>query len=112
MPSFWTPFGFVILGGFIAITLHYNLLCLSDLHPHRFRLPCRFHPLHQRKPNHRPSPHTCASSSLSPSPTAPLCLWAPPIKCPVPPDRKSTRLNSSHANISYAVFCLKKKKNK
>src|SRR3712207_7019062 len=25
------------------------------------------------------------------------------------PDRKSTRLNSSHANISYAVFCLKKK---
>src|SRR3712207_8441717 len=29
-----------------------------------------------------------------------------------PGDRKSTRLNSSHANISYAVFCLKKKKNK
>src|SRR3712207_8732954 len=28
-----------------------------------------------------------------------------------PADRKSTRLNSSHANISYAVFCLKKKKN-
>src|SRR3712207_7099357 len=30
--------------------------------------------------------------------------WEPTI------DRKSTRLNSSHANISYAVFCLKKKK--
>src|SRR3712207_8356012 len=29
----------------------------------------------------------------------------------VPIDRKSTRLNSSHANISYAVFCLKKKNN-
>src|SRR2546429_6668176 len=28
------------------------------------------------------------------------------------PDRKSTRLNSSHGYISYAVFCLKKKKNK
>src|SRR3712207_8240129 len=28
---------------------------------------------------------------------------------PWPEDRKSTRLNSSHANISYAVFCLKKK---
>src|SRR5437867_6604080 len=28
------------------------------------------------------------------------------------PDRKSTRLNSSHRTISYAVFCLKKKKNK
>src|SRR3712207_8951418 len=29
--------------------------------------------------------------------------------CPCRRDRKSTRLNSSHANISYAVFCLKKK---
>src|SRR5437867_4605764 len=29
---------------------------------------------------------------------------------PVPEDRKSTRLNSSHRTISYAVFCLKKKK--
>src|SRR3712207_7140345 len=34
-----------------------------------------------------------------------------PVARVVPPlDRKSTRLNSSHANISYAVFCLKKKK--
>src|SRR3712207_7039098 len=33
-------------------------------------------------------------------------------EAPVEQDRKSTRLNSSHANISYAVFCLKKKKNK
>src|ERR1035438_10747377 len=31
-------------------------------------------------------------------------------KCSVCPDRKSTRLNSSHLGISYAVFCLKKKK--
>src|SRR3712207_8657809 len=31
-------------------------------------------------------------------------------KHPPGQDRKSTRLNSSHANISYAVFCLKKKK--
>src|SRR3712207_6895168 len=30
----------------------------------------------------------------------------------IDPDRKSTRLNSSHANISYAVFCLKKKTEK
>src|SRR3712207_8257782 len=47
--------------------------------------------------------------------------WRPPflVRVPLPvlridyllssPDRKSTRLNSSHANISYAVFCLKKK---
>src|SRR5947209_15110825 len=34
----------------------------------------------------------------------PVKIW------PVHGDRKSTRLNSSHANISYAVFCLKKKK--
>src|SRR3712207_8880656 len=32
--------------------------------------------------------------------------------CAGPIDRKSTRLNSSHANISYAVFCLKKKQQK
>src|SRR2546430_13127658 len=31
-------------------------------------------------------------------------------KNPIPADRKSTRLNSSHSQISYAVFCLKKKK--
>ena len=31
--------------------------------------------------------------------------------CNLETDRKSTRLNSSHANISYAVFCLKKKTN-
>src|SRR2546427_100066 len=30
--------------------------------------------------------------------------------CPLERDRKSTRLNSSHSQISYAVFCLKKKK--
>src|SRR3712207_7472151 len=32
------------------------------------------------------------------------------VRVVVAEDRKSTRLNSSHANISYAVFCLKKKK--
>src|SRR3712207_7050865 len=47
----------------------------------------------------------------------PLACLAQERKAPVQllrlgaghPDRKSTRLNSSHANISYAVFCLKKK---
>src|SRR3712207_8644772 len=34
----------------------------------------------------------------------------PEALCDIFEDRKSTRLNSSHANISYAVFCLKKKK--
>src|SRR6267143_2193537 len=38
---------------------------------------------------------------------------SPPTRAPrARSDRKSTRLNSSHSSISYAVFCLKKKKNK
>src|SRR3712207_7495427 len=44
-----------------------------------------------------------------PGPARPYHLAREP---PDEPDRKSTRLNSSHANISYAVFCLKKKKKK
>src|SRR3712207_1612951 len=39
-----------------------------------------------------------------------LCKWQHPAMQGMYADRKSTRLNSSHANISYAVFCLKKKK--
>src|SRR6476620_11910581 len=39
------------------------------------------------------------------------CPPAPAVGT-APRDRKSTRLNSSHVNISYAVFCLKKKKQK
>src|SRR3712207_8142670 len=39
------------------------------------------------------------------SPSAPTAINKDPT---TPADRKSTRLNSSHANISYAVFCLKK----
>src|SRR3712207_7870064 len=43
-------------------------------------------------------------------PVAPTCPVAGGRGDHVGRDRKSTRLNSSHANISYAVFCLKKKK--
>src|SRR5438445_8194745 len=56
------------------------------------------------------------SSRSSPTPTAdcpsPAWAWIFVIGTMManPADRKSTRLNSSHANISYAVFCLKKKK--
>src|SRR5258708_19399272 len=54
-----------------------------------------------------------ATSRIGRGQTAPKGL----IRVTVPPtfarlDRKSTRLNSSHQIISYAVFCLKKKKNK
>src|SRR3712207_7247028 len=40
---------------------------------------------------------------------APLAFLSGRLFTPDVQDRKSTRLNSSHANISYAVFCLKKK---
>src|SRR3712207_7425884 len=56
-----------------------------------------------------PSRFPTASSRVIP-PTTP---HAPSGTAPsTAGDRKSTRLNSSHANISYAVFCLKKKKHK
>src|SRR5438094_7200242 len=38
--------------------------------------------------------------------------WLTGVNCRIASDRKSTRLNSSHRTISYAVFCLKKKKQK
>src|SRR5437867_12730765 len=39
-------------------------------------------------------------------------FWCVPVSLVTAEDRKSTRLNSSHRTISYAVFCLKKKKKK
>src|SRR5256885_12254864 len=50
---------------------------------------------------------TSTTSSAPKGGCAPACLRA----WDSTPDRKSTRLNSSHLVISYAVFCLKKKKN-
>src|SRR5215211_8905404 len=46
-----------------------------------------------------------------PGPSALRTAWKPPSynRCGAGKDRKSTRLNSSHTVISYAVFCLKKK---
>src|SRR3712207_7978088 len=56
-----------------------------------------------------------AGARLPPGARAPRALPDVPDRHPAArvarrADRKSTRLNSSHANISYAVFCLKKKK--
>src|SRR5438309_8704649 len=47
-----------------------------------------------------------AAGSLFP---APSCNFSPAARLFTALDRKSTRLNSSHSSISYAVFCLKKK---
>src|SRR3712207_7659404 len=54
---------------------------------------------------------SCPSAAASgrPGSSGPSSRW-PATASSSAPDRKSTRLNSSHANISYAVFCLKKKK--
>src|SRR2546427_7462836 len=51
---------------------------------------------------------------FAPPAPGPAALRLYPVSHPRPPvsDRKSTRLNSSHSQISYAVFCLKKKKKK
>src|SRR3712207_7910285 len=54
-------------------------------------------PLRRGGGDRRPGPHDAR-------PAAPVLVGTARAR-----DRKSTRLNSSHANISYAVFCLKKK---
>src|SRR3712207_7064592 len=61
------------------------------------------------------SPRGCSSrrsATASPAGRGSRCqpCRAAPGSARAGTDRKSTRLNSSHANISYAVFCLKKKK--
>src|SRR2546430_10853609 len=57
---------------------------------------------------------TLFRSSVGMAPDADVTPGAGIVEGPVQPsgcgDRKSTRLNSSHSQISYAVFCLKKKK--
>src|SRR3712207_7344963 len=63
-------------------------------------------------PNHIFVAGVCCALTPDTRTAPPDC---PVSRCSCPPrvttgDRKSTRLNSSHANISYAVFCLKKKK--
>src|SRR5579872_4589511 len=55
---------------------------------------------------HDALPISCTSAAMGPEPGR-SCFWTAMGK---PRDRKSTRLNSSHVRISYAVFCLKKKK--
>src|SRR5690625_5703019 len=77
-----------------------------------------FVPRYRSLPNFSKSPPPCLNLHKQKSSPIPASVWVrPPIhhKDQTPqahayPDRKSTRLNSSHVAISYAVFCLKKKK--
>src|SRR5205085_12036144 len=59
-----------------------------------------------------PCPATIAGSAKLGTTVAPVSDPAIVAGQGTAGDRKSTRLNSSHSQISYAVFCLKKKKNK
>src|SRR3712207_8642700 len=71
----------------------YGLLGIISLLSPAYLLSVERWPFHAGPPDHYDRLSTLLDSSVSQS-----------------GDRKSTRLNSSHANISYAVFCLKKKK--
>src|SRR3712207_8021695 len=61
-----------------------------------------------RRAGQREEADECDEGGGRPPPQPPTDAQLHPA-VDVPADRKSTRLNSSHANISYAVFCLKKK---
>src|SRR3989442_9968317 len=69
----------------------------------------------RRPPRSTLFPYTTLFRSRGHGPTgrpSGSCCWFRARSSPQPSaDRKSTRLNSSHVRISYAVFCLKKKKN-
>src|SRR5690606_41623746 len=70
-------------------------------------------PVRGRHPNLAPSLRTFTKHFGGRRAAEAADMWAPIGKTTVHPravDRKSTRLNSSHVKISYAVFCLKKKK--
>src|SRR2546427_2593254 len=69
----------------------------------------RFHAARAGCPRDCHSAERQASGKRKPTQAEALTGIRPPV---APEDRKSTRLNSSHSQISYAVFCLKKKKKK
>src|SRR3712207_7319310 len=82
----------------------------STLFPYTtlFRSIAHLHPLRPGSLNHTVT--AGASRSMGPEPRLAAQTPCAVITVRNPQkDRKSTRLNSSHANISYAVFCLKKK---
>src|SRR2546430_8962024 len=92
-----------------------ELRSLCSLHPHRFffffndtaTTEIYTLSLHDALPissRMRAGPYECRSSS-----STSRSEWLPSTSSSG--DRKSTRLNSSHSQISYAVFCLKKKNN-
>src|SRR6266699_2285082 len=80
--------------------------CCKHIYPFLF-----FFLLIRRPPRSTLFPYTTLFRSRSALPTRLALTAACRASSPPRRDRKSTRLNSSHVRISYAVFCLKKKKN-
>src|SRR5574337_1502435 len=93
------------------INLLIDFFIVSGILEHLFNFVCFFFFLMIRRPPRSTLfPYTTLFRSTRHWPTAEC---APASRRPsADPDRKSTRLNSSHHSISYAVFCLKKKKKK
>src|SRR2546430_9898501 len=71
----------------------------------------RYHPAEARRPHvvARVGGDECDGRGERAGPEYAVCIRTAPVP-ERPADRKSTRLNSSHSQISYAVFCLKKKR--
>src|SRR5690242_21355852 len=91
----------------------------STLFPYTTLFRSRLRPILRRR-RQVPLVHVADRRDLRPQPNRVLRIPRPlppapdqshPQPIPNRRDRKSTRLNSSHMSISYAVFCLKKKKN-
>src|SRR3712207_9024530 len=76
--------------------------------PRQFTPLTRLAPLRQVRRVQPFAPQQCAQCPCLPGGLCTVCLLQNALLVLRREDRKSTRLNSSHANISYAVFCLKK----
>src|SRR5205085_11781286 len=103
----------LVTGGLFHLLFFFNDPAPTELYPLS---------LHDALPISRRSSPSGWDRNSSPSAARSGCSRCRPRRperrvhkyCPTaaPTDRKSTRLNSSHSQISYAVFCLKKKKTK
>src|SRR5690606_41965161 len=91
-----------------TVTIHIYTLSLHDALPISSRPAWRA----VDRPAHRSSPQWAVSGQPAPAllDQVAWCRRRSPGHAAGRRDRKSTRLNSSHVKISYAVFCLKKKK--
>src|SRR5207249_12158457 len=101
-----------------TVSASHHMSTLSPLSS-SFRSPSHFFFFSMIRPPPRSTlfPYTTLFRSPRPAPSSTpswpsKARWAIRPRSPHPGDRKSTRLNSSHVSISYAVFCLKKKNKK